>query len=625
MSPVFRSPHLQRVQWQARSIERARQQRTIKEAKKGIANLEGLTTELTLHHLFHDKVIQIRNQISTAKDLREMMRLIRDTLENLVTEGLGVCGYRYSTTSKFLWSATRQKLQGESRYYPDPAPIKPGEKRYFLESARGRGYPGDPTDILLVDRLKDFEKMSPEDRAQAEADLEMDLQKYFGADYRERFAGRVDQLQEALRYNLYVRWPGFDRFDLVIMANKHVRNAQRIRDGLSPEPLFRDNLIKELFFESLRDLQIPYTSELRKVENGRKAELRLLRGDALHKLQTALDRGQTPQELFEATLDLLPQLFPRSAEESYVERASVMLFDEDEGRLSIRAARDLNEAIIKDTHLLPGENLAGRVFETGRPILVLDAQMQREDVFSDRASLERIAKGACMSVPIRSEGNTYGVLNVRSRRIKAFREEELRFFETIAGILANKMRRLSLQNRDEQTGLYLRVPGVRRINNMLEKALQEGLKLAFIMIDLDKFKRINDRYGHDAGDKVIAASTHIIMEVVRRHKKEFADHIEIRWGNGEEFVVAVLGADASQAMALAEELRLAIQRQSHKFLGPGDFITASLGVALYPDHGTVLEEVARHADRAVYDSKDGRNRVALYDPTDRNLRDSTIP
>ncbi|MBI5699674.1 GGDEF domain-containing protein [Candidatus Saganbacteria bacterium] len=594
--------------------------------RREIINQRAILEETTLRHLFHDRVIQIRNKISTAKDLREMMRLVRITLESLGAESsLGVCGYRYSRTTNFMWSATRDKLQGNSRYFPDPAPLNPGEKKHFIETAGERGYPMAPTDILLVDRFNDFKKMSPEDRAQAEADLEADLVRYFGAHYREDFANDLENLREALRYNLYIRWPGFDQYDMVIMANNHVHNAQLVKAGFPPEPLFHDHSIKELFFESLRDLQIPYTSKLREVENGRKAELRLLRGDALHKLQAALDQGQTPQELFEITLGLLPQLFPRTAEESYVERSSVMLFDEDEGRLSIVAARGLRDDIVKNTHLLPGENLAGRVFKTGIPLLVLDAFGERKDVFSDRALPEQLAKGACMSVPILSEGKTYGVLNVRSRRIKAFREEELRFFETVAGILANKMRRLSLQNRDEDTGLYLRKPGVRRVNNMLEKALCEGLKLAFIMIDLDKFKRINDRYGHEAGDKVIAASTRIIMEVARRHKKEFSDHVVIRWGNGEEFVVAVLGTDASQAMALAEEIRLAIQRQSHKFLGPGDFVTASFGISLYPDHGTVLEEIARHADAAVYRSKDGRNRVTFYDPTDRNLRDSTIP
>lgn len=611
-----------------RSVKRMEQRLApIREARlrRRVRQQTAILEETTLHHLFYERVIQIRNKISAAKDLREMMRLVRDTLQMLGAEsGLGVCGYRYSTTTGFMWSATREKLQGDSRYHPDPALLNPGEKRFFIETAGERGYPGNPTDFLLVDRFRDFEKMSPEGRAFAEADLESDLVRYFGRHYREDFAGLLDLLKEALRYNLYIRWPGFDHYDLVIMANNHVHNAQLVKAGFPPEPLFRDNFVMELFLESLRDLQIPYTSKLREVENGRKAELRLLRGDSLHKLQTALDHGQTPQELFEITLHLLPQLFPRSRDESYVERSSVMLVDED-GRLSIVAARGLHDEIVRNTHLAPGENLAGRVFQTGKPILVLDALAERKDVFLDRAALEQIAKGACMSVPIRSEGATYGVLNVRSRRIKAFREEELRFFETVAGILANKMLRLSLQNRDEDTGLCLRKPGVRRINNMLEKALQEGLKLAFIMIDLDKFKRINDRYGHEAGDKVIAASTRIIMDVVRRHKKEFADHIEIRWGNGEEFVVAVLGADVSQAMALAEEMRLAIRNQSHKFLGPGDFVTASFGVALYPDHGTVLEEVARHADAAVYHSKDGRNRVTLYDPTDRLLRDSSLP
>lgn len=631
MSPVFRSPHLQRIQWQVRSIERARQQHRIKGLQQDQAHLEDVMGEVTLRSIFHDRVVQIRNEISRAQNLRDLMRSFRDTLENLGTNGdphpkkvWGVNVYRYSNQTTTLWSVARDKMQGDSRYYPDPAALKPGEKGHFLQTAKDRGYPGSPTDILLVDRLKDLEKMGPEDRAQTEADFECDLQKYFGADYREKFAGRLDRLKEALRYNLYVRWPGFDQYDLVIMANKHARNAQRIKDGLPPELLFRDDFLGELVFESLRDLQIPFTSELRKVENGRRAELRLLRGDALHKLQTALDQGQTPHELFEATLDLLPQLFPRSAEESHVERSSIMLFDEEIGRLTIQAARGLRDEIVTGTQLLSGENLAGRVFKTGESILILDAQARRDDIFLDRPSTEKIAKGACMSVPIRSEGNTYGVLNVRSRRIKAFREEELRFFQTIAGILANKMRRLTLQHRDEGTGLYRRGPGVDKINNMLEAAFSRRLPLSFMMIDLDRFKRINDTYGHKAGDEAVLIIAGLIQDYIRSRKKEFADHVEIRWG-GDELAVALLGVNAEQAGKLAEELRELIQRQAISFLRKGDFITASFGVALYPDHGTNLEEVAHNADKAAYAAKRQRNKVIVYDPNDEGIRQTLLP
>jgi len=169
------------------------------------------------------------------------------------------------------------------------------------------------------------------------------------------------------------------------------------------------------------------------------------------------------------------------------------------------------------------------------------------------------------------------------------------------------------------------VPGVARINYMLERGQKKGMSLAFIMIDLDKFKRINDLYGHDGGDHIIAASTQIIMDVVRQHKKEFADHVEIRWGNGEEFVVAVLDTDAAQALALAEDLRSAIEKGSPQFLRKGDIMTASFGVSLYPDHGTTLEEVARVADKSVYHSKKKRNQVTLYDPTDREITDSIPP
>jgi diguanylate cyclase (GGDEF)-like protein len=122
------------------------------------------------------------------------------------------------------------------------------------------------------------------------------------------------------------------------------------------------------------------------------------------------------------------------------------------------------------------------------------------------------------------------------------------------------------------------------------------------MVDLDHFKRINDAHGHARGDLVLKETTHAIQSTLR------ADDIVGRFG-GEEFVVLLSGADLQQAMGAAERCRVAVETM--KVPGaPYLSVTASVGVAAFPDHGDELDGLLRASDRAMYLAKaNGRNRT----------------
>jgi diguanylate cyclase (GGDEF)-like protein len=155
---------------------------------------------------------------------------------------------------------------------------------------------------------------------------------------------------------------------------------------------------------------------------------------------------------------------------------------------------------------------------------------------------------------------------------------------------------------DSLTGAYTRGFAVAVMQRALSKASEEGRPLAVLMVDLDHFKRINDAHGHARGDLVLKQTTHAIQSTLR------ANDIVGRFG-GEEFVVLLWGADLHQAMGAAERCRRAVESMEIPNV-PYLSVTASVGVAAFPDHGDELDALLKASDRAMYEAKaNGRNRV----------------
>lgn len=117
--------------------------------------------------------------------------------------------------------------------------------------------------------------------------------------------------------------------------------------------------------------------------------------------------------------------------------------------------------------------------------------------------------------------------------------------------------------------------------------------LAAIALDLDHFKAINDRFGHDKGDEVLAAVGAILHEIPR--SSDFAGRL-----GGEEFIVLSPDTHLEGAVVLAEKLRCAVAALEIPEL---DQVTASFGVALMPDHAGSADTLLREADRALYAAK----------------------
>ena len=155
---------------------------------------------------------------------------------------------------------------------------------------------------------------------------------------------------------------------------------------------------------------------------------------------------------------------------------------------------------------------------------------------------------------------------------------------------------------DQLTGVYNRNQ-LKRISNSDTEELMIGdnIPITLLIVDLDFFKTVNDRFGHEGGDVVLKHTVDVIKKSVRS-----SDYI-IRWG-GEEFVIILAGCDVAMGIEVAEKIRVNIEA-SENGLCP---ITASIGVAAY--QGGSYHSAVERADKALYRAKTGgRNKVVAYE------------
>jgi len=228
--------------------------------------------------------------------------------------------------------------------------------------------------------------------------------------------------------------------------------------------------------------------------------------------------------------------------------------------------------------------------------------------------------GPCLCAPILGNGEVLGMLHVqlgpeeahlprpvRQRRLASQQAWALTVAENIALALANLRLRESLSAqavRDSLTGLYNRRYMEQALEREVLRASRNGRTVGVLMLDLDHFKNFNDRHGHEAGDMLLRVLGDFLVSHVR------AEDIACRHG-GEEFVVILPEASPAMSRSRAEELWKGVQGLHVNFHGEllrG--VTASVGVAAFPEHGKTTAELLRAADAAMYAAKRrGRDRV----------------
>jgi diguanylate cyclase (GGDEF)-like protein len=319
--------------------------------------------------------------------------------------------------------------------------------------------------------------------------------------------------------------------------------------------------------------------------------------------------------LQQTALDLVSHLETQPLLETIVRRATDLLggaggliYQWEEATQQLRCtisyglSRDYTNVTLK-----PGEGMAGRVYQTGKPLIVNDYPHWE----GRAAHLRDIPSRAVISVPIPWHDRVIGVLNVNDESgARAFDDHDIQLLTLFANQAAIAMENARLFEEtqrlaitDNLTGLHNRRRFFELAEREFQRARRFGRTVGAMMLDIDHFKQVNDTCGHAAGDEVLRA-------VAERCRKNLRD-IDLcgRYG-GEEFVVLLPETDLSGTRNVAERLRRCIADvpiETSAGLVP---VTISLGIAVSTDDCPDVAALINQADAGMYAAKAaGRNRV----------------
>ncbi len=262
------------------------------------------------------------------------------------------------------------------------------------------------------------------------------------------------------------------------------------------------------------------------------------------------------------------------------------LLEYDEDELRMRPVHETIHIQCEDgTRLGDGNSLLGRAILEG------EEYRNNDDVFTCKSG--RLLPVSVVCRPVVSDGENSGA-------VIAFGDitEQKRYRESLEHINRILERQAST---DALTGIYNRMRFSKLLDVELNRSRRYGTPLAVILLDIDKFKSVNDTYGHLAGDNVLKALALLLTGSIR------SSDVVARWG-GEEFIVMAPGCGLQEGAALAEKLRAAVAEHDFPLPRP---VTSSFGVATFVEDDTELT-LTNRADQALYVAKEsGRNRVEM--------------
>jgi diguanylate cyclase (GGDEF)-like protein len=286
-----------------------------------------------------------------------------------------------------------------------------------------------------------------------------------------------------------------------------------------------------------------------------------------------------------------------------------------EGELSIVSTYGYPRALVEHLRIAPGAGVIGSVFQSRLPLLVADVSATAG---RDRRR-SRYRTNSFAAVPIVAGTDALGVLSLTDRIASGpYTHDDVAAVRTLMAPVALALGRERVWREaqayaqaaviDPVSGLFNRRYFQARLEEELHRAIRQATSVALLMVDLDGFKSINDRFGHIAGDMVIRD----ISEILRRSVRIF--DVCTRFG-GEEFAVMMPGGTAESAGTIAERIRQRVEAYQRSEPDLASLhVTASIGVAVSPP-GVTARDLIERADRALYHAKRaGKNRVSTTGP-----------
>jgi diguanylate cyclase (GGDEF)-like protein len=309
--------------------------------------------------------------------------------------------------------------------------------------------------------------------------------------------------------------------------------------------------------------------------------------------------------------DLLDSIFKVATELVRGERASLLLREDNSTDFVIARALGLADDVMRQVRVKQGEGVVGLVAQSKRPLLVRD--LASAPIQSGEGSYR---SDSFVSVPIVINDEPRGVLSVTDRHDgRPFDEADLETLELLAGhigaVIVQREQGEALQRlaeTDPLTWLFNRRHFDRRLEAETNRALRAEHLLALLMLDVDRFKTYNDRYGHGVGDLVLKAVASAVKQAVRLYD------VPTRYG-GDEFAVILPDADTESATRVANRI---LEKAAEAVLPPEllaarERLGLSIGIATFPRPAGDAASLVEAADAAMYRAKQSGGGIRVWE------------
>ena len=393
----------------------------------------------------------------------------------------------------------------------------------------------------------------------------------------------------------------------VALDPRYIPTLQDTRSELAIPLLVRNELVGVLDFQSDQldffdaeaiDLLTLFSTQASiALENARLYSIQQRRGAQLEAINAIARQTTGSLEMKE----LLDKVCSEVLRAFTVDHVVVLL--QDEGRLVVGAqCGRLTPNYAEGSSLPEIEGLCARAVASQKPVV-------ENDVHSAIGYLPGFTETRSeIALPLISAGRALGVLTLESASPGAFQPEDVQALESVADIVATALKGVhyvaqvkQMAYRDGLTGIHNRRYFELRILEELERTQRYESGMTVVMLDIDRFKDLNDEFGHLLGDEVLRQVSQAFAQQLRKVD------VLCRYG-GEEFAVILPETAGENALGVAEKLRRAIA--GWVFPGVARPVTVSAGIAEYPLQGTTRDQLVKAADEALYAAKQaGRNRV----------------